>query len=244
MAQLGLSPLPRRQSVFAFVSITPIARISYGRTMNRTRFERPKLTSAHVIAVLALVVGMAGSATAAAMITGKQIANGTVTTNDIKDKSLLVRDIKPAERAKLKGPSPYAPPPSGKLIKGGGIVSGYANDGQELRGYAPLGFVPADPLSEDDPARTIYFAPSALTEDGDENGTLCQGTPEAPAPTAGLLCVYVANSTNVEANSANVFAGVETTADGADNAGFMVTPDSAADAVVMTFRYVWAYRAP
>lgn len=211
--------------------------------MNRTRFERPRFTSAHIIAVLALVVGMAGSATAAAMITGKQIVNGTVTTNDIKDKSLLARDIKPAERAKLKGPSPYAPPPSGKLIKGGGIVSGYTANASELRGYAPLGFVPADPLSEDDPARTVYFAPSAETEDGDENGTLCQGTADAPAPTPGILCVYAANSQNVAANSTNVFAGVETNSDGADNSGFMVTPDSTG-AAVMTFRYVWAYRAP
>jgi hypothetical protein len=240
MTQLGHVALYLADGVCLRSSgITLIAPIT-GRIMNRTR---PKFTSAHAVAVLALVIGMAGSATAAAVITGKQIVNGTVTTNDIKDKTLLVRDIKPTERAKLRGPSPYAPPPSGKLIVGGGIVSGYTAASQELRGYAPLGFVPADPLSEDDPARTIYFAPSASTEDGDENGTLCQGTSDAPAPTPGLVCVYAANSTNVEINSANVFAGVETTADGADNSGFMVTPDSTG-AGVMTFRYVWAYRAP
>jgi hypothetical protein len=212
--------------------------------MNRTRFERPKFTSAHIIAVLALVLGMAGSATAAAMITGKQIANGTVTTHDIKDKTLLVKDVKPAERAKLRGPSPYAPPPSGKLIRGGGIISGYTDAANtKLRGFAPLGFVPAQALSEDDPARTIYFAPSASTEDGDENGTLCQGTGDAPVPTPGILCVYIGNVANVEANSANVFAGVENNADGADNSGFVVTVDSDG-ADVLAFRYVWAYQAP
>ena len=78
--------------------------------MKRTHFHRPQVTSAHAIAVLALVVGMAGSATAAALITGADIENGTVTSKDIKDKNLKLKDFKPSERKKLKGePGPQGP---------------------------------------------------------------------------------------------------------------------------------------
>jgi hypothetical protein len=46
------------------------------------------------VAILALVVALSSSATAALMITGGQIKNGTVTGKDIKDKTVTGKDIK------------------------------------------------------------------------------------------------------------------------------------------------------
>ena len=212
--------------------------------------RRPRITSAHIIAVLALVLGMAGSASAAIVITGKNIVNGTVTTKDVKNKTLLLKDIKPAERAKLKGQdgapgaSAFAPPPAGTLIVGGGLIQGYvAVASGQLTTYSPLGFTPVTPLSEDNPTRNLYFAPHASTFDNNENGTLCPGTAAAPDAAPGITCLYVAATTNVEPNSAAVYAGVTSNVEGADGHGFHVTPDATAIGQ-MIFRYVWAYRAP
>ena len=132
----------------------------------------------------------------------------------------------------------------GTLVMGGGVVSGYVSavSGQ-LSGYTPLGFTTAAPLSEDNPTKNVYFAPSTWTADADENGTLCAGSATSPAAAPGILCVYIQGSSNVEGNSTNVFAGVGTGLDAADGSGFHVTPDGAAVGQVL-LRYVWAYRAP
>jgi hypothetical protein len=193
---------------------------------------------------------MAGSASAAIVITGKNIVNGTVTTKDVKNKTLLLKDIKPAERAKLKGQdgapgaSAFAPPPSGTLVVGGGILSGDTDGaGIELRYFSPLPFKGAVPFSEDGSGRNIFFAPNAATFDSGESAVLCSGTDDAPTPTAGFLCIYTVATTNVQANSTAVYAGVQNNADGADSTGFNITPNSNA-AGTLTYRYVWAYRAP
>ena len=65
----------------------------------------PRPTATFMVACLALLVAMAGSATAAVVITGSDIKNNTVSTKDIKDKSLLLKDFKKSERQKLKGPA-------------------------------------------------------------------------------------------------------------------------------------------
>ena len=53
--------------------------------MGRPRFRPSPGT---VIACIALVVACTGTATAATKITGKQIENSSVTTKDVKNKSL------------------------------------------------------------------------------------------------------------------------------------------------------------
>jgi hypothetical protein len=215
--------------------------------MSLKDFQRPKITSAHIIAVAALVISCAGSASAAIVITSAQIKDGTVTTKDIKNRTLQLRDINPTDRAKLKGAdgaSAFEPPPAGTLVVGGGLIQGYvATAGGQLTTYTALGFTPAAPLSEDNPTRNVYFAPHASVIDTTENGTLCPGTAAAPDATPGITCIYVAATTNVEPNSTAVYAGVTASTEGADGHGFNVTPD--ANAVgQMIFRYVWAYRAP
>jgi hypothetical protein len=47
-----------------------------------------------LIAIVAVVLASAGTATAAHLITGKQIKNNSITTKDIKNKSLLKKDFK------------------------------------------------------------------------------------------------------------------------------------------------------
>jgi hypothetical protein len=55
---------------------------------------RPKLTYANVVATLALFVALGGSATAAVLITGKNVKNNSLTGVDVKNGSLRSADIK------------------------------------------------------------------------------------------------------------------------------------------------------
>ena len=63
-----------------------------------------------VIAALALMLAGGAGATAAFMITGKQIKDGTVTSKDVENRSLRVKDFRPATRKKLTGPRGVAGP--------------------------------------------------------------------------------------------------------------------------------------
>jgi hypothetical protein len=54
----------------------------------------PRPTTALIVAILALVVALSSSATAALLITGGQIKNGTVTGKDVKNRSITGKDIK------------------------------------------------------------------------------------------------------------------------------------------------------
>jgi hypothetical protein len=56
--------------------------------------RRPRFTPAMAVAILAMVIAMSTSATAALLITGSQIKNGSVTGKDIKNKSVTGKDIK------------------------------------------------------------------------------------------------------------------------------------------------------
>ena len=68
--------------------------------MSRPRFRPSPGT---VIACIALVVACTGTATAATLITGKQIENNSVTTKDVKNKSLRAGDFRPGTQ--LRGPA-------------------------------------------------------------------------------------------------------------------------------------------
>ena len=73
--------------------------------MKRIVHHRP--SAAIAVAVVAIVIAMAGSATAAGLITGSEIKNNTVTatdirdatikSNDVRDHSLLADDFKPGQ---------------------------------------------------------------------------------------------------------------------------------------------------
>lgn len=63
-----------------------------------------------VIAALALIVSAGAGATASLMITGKQIKDGTVTTKDVKNRSLKAKDFSAKAKSKLRGPAGPAGP--------------------------------------------------------------------------------------------------------------------------------------
>jgi len=54
-----------------------------------------------LVAIFAVVLACAGSATAAGLITSKQVKNNSLTGGDVKNKSLKLRDIAPATRTAL-----------------------------------------------------------------------------------------------------------------------------------------------
>ena len=233
-----------------------------------------RIRSVHVVAAGALVLAMGGSATAAAVITGKQIKDNTVTSKDIKNGSLQVKDFKASEAAKLRGPagangtngatgaagtpgaagaagaagapgaSAFSPPPSGTVIKGGGILSAEVNGAAvDLRSDAPLPFTPAAPFRTTAP-RNLFVGSSAFDAEVSPshlNPTACPGTAAAPAPTSGMLCVYPVEASNF--GGLFLYAGADTGVDAADSNGFYMFGDSNAAGNV-TLRYVWAYKAP
>ena len=70
----------------------------------------PRTALAVLVAVLALVLSAGAGATASMMITGKQIKDGTVTSSDIKNKSLKVKDLSAKAKSKLRGATGPAGP--------------------------------------------------------------------------------------------------------------------------------------
>src|SRR3954454_3189235 len=62
-----------------------------------------KLSYANVVSSICLFVVLGGSAYAAATITGKNIKDNSVTTADIKNKTLLASDFKPGQLPNASG---------------------------------------------------------------------------------------------------------------------------------------------
>jgi hypothetical protein len=220
-----------------------------------------------LVAVLAIVVALGGAATAGALITGKDIKDGSVTGKDIKDGSLTLKDLKKSEAAKLRGAtgatgatgaagatgakgdpgaSVFAPPPSGTVVKGGSIlnsdVSGVAVG---LRQYVPLPFTLAQPLVDTGTTdRTLWFGGSSSAVGATETSTTaCPGTAANPVALPGKLCVYQADASNIQSNSVVLYGGVTSSTDAAGSNGFYFTAGSAAAGTV-TYRVVWVYTAP
>ena len=233
---------------------------------------RPRIRTRHVVAGAALVLITTGGATAAGMITGNDIKDGSVSTKDVKNGSLLLKDFKKSERSKLIGPagptggagangatgatgaaggtgatgaSAFAPPPSGTVIKGGGILNANVSGaGVVLRSFAPLPFTTTTPLKVG-AGRNLWFGPenAASLSATEVNAGSCPGTAAAPNPTAGNMCVYVKEATNVAAANGFLYPGASEVADAAESNGFYVYTSSSA-AGSMLVRYVWAYKAP
>jgi hypothetical protein len=63
-----------------------------------------------LVAGLVLMLSAGAGATAALVITGKQIKDGTVTTKDVKNKTLKYKDFAPKTKSKLRGATGPAGP--------------------------------------------------------------------------------------------------------------------------------------
>ncbi len=81
------------------------------------RKSRLRPSPALIVALVALVVACAGSATAASLITGKQIKKNTVTSKQIKNRTLRAKDLHTSAAKTLEGPKgdPGAPGPVGQV---------------------------------------------------------------------------------------------------------------------------------
>jgi hypothetical protein len=79
------------------------------------RKSRLRPSPALIVALVALVMACAGSATAASLITGKQIKKNTVTSKQIKNRTLRTKDLHTSAAKTLEGPKgdPGAPGPVG-----------------------------------------------------------------------------------------------------------------------------------
>jgi hypothetical protein len=74
--------------------------------MEKTNPRRaPRVILGLVVAAALLMVGSAGGAVAGSLITGKQIKDGTITSADVKDRSLATTDLSPAAITALAGRS-------------------------------------------------------------------------------------------------------------------------------------------
>jgi hypothetical protein len=102
-----------------------------------------------IVAFVALFVAGAGSATAARLITGKQIKNSSITSTDVKNGSLLRRDFRSSQLPRgpqgLPGASGRAGRDGfGQVTYGSGEITGIASGAAPSSGFfpCPAGLVP------------------------------------------------------------------------------------------------------
>ena len=87
-----------------------------------------------MVAVLAIIVSVSASASAALIITGKQIKNGTVTTKDVKDGNLKTNDFSASALNVLKGATGPAGP-AGATGPAGAVGPAGATGAAGVSGY-------------------------------------------------------------------------------------------------------------
>ena len=153
-----------------------------------------------LVAIAAVVLASAGSATAARMITGKQIKNSSITSADIKYGSLVGGDFKSGQlppTPAARGPrAPGAPP----ARNGFGVLRYPVVDGDFADGEA-------DMLQVECPSGTYATGGSAWAAD---SATLVTDHPEV-ITSSGLLYTdadvgagYFANVSNVDSGPVTV----------------------------------------
>jgi hypothetical protein len=230
--------------------------------MEQPSSQRRRPSAALLIALLALVVSLgATTATAAGVITGAQIKNGSVTTADIKNNNLKGKDVKDAGL-------------TGADIKDAGLTGADVKDGTiELNDLSAA--TKAAISTTWDPSQTLVSgqtitgsvfyvidssaagqtinqtfnfparAPAALVSANfrtdasavttDDDAT-CTGTYALPTAPAGKVCGYPASFSGLSAVS------LDTLFPGQDK-GFIVRGTASAAGGV-TVDFSWAYTAP
>lgn len=233
--------------------------------------KRPSPSMA--VSLLALAVAAAGTATAASLLTGANIKDGSITGKDIKDKSITAQDVKgvagpqgPRGLAGAPGAAGPAGPAGAPGAAGVSVFDASVPSGKAVRGYWGTGLSLAAgstyqsyvslPVRAPSPLDTanIKFGVNgtnglpnatfqAATVDGDESGS-CTGTYVNPTAPSGLVCVYLRAVQNIGANSLDLSRITGTTADfEANRQGFRWSMDNAV-AGFTAADGVWIYTAP
>jgi hypothetical protein len=65
----------------------------------------PRTALAVLVAVIALVLSAAAGATASRLITGKQVKDGSLTSADVRNRTLKPKDFSAKAKSKLRGPA-------------------------------------------------------------------------------------------------------------------------------------------
>ncbi len=140
-------------------------------TSTTTRRRITTSVPALLLALAVVLVGLAGTATAAKLITGKQVKNESLTHKDVKNGSLKEADLKPKVKAKLNAPSVkgfevvtetilvgsggqetvFVACPFGKVVMSGGGQFEDTTSATEIVSSAPQFVVRGDSLLFDDP---------------------------------------------------------------------------------------------
>jgi hypothetical protein len=135
-----------------------------------------KLSYANVVSSICLFVVLGGSAYAAVQITGKNIKDNTITSADVKNRSLLASDFKPGELPKASGAGAGQPGPQGP--KGEAGAPGQAGPQGERGPQGQTG-----PQGERG-AQGEPGAPGQDGKDGQPGQKGDKGEPGAPGPGA------------------------------------------------------------
>jgi hypothetical protein len=190
---------------------------------------------AWIVAVIALFGAFSTTATAALLVTGANIKNGTVTGLDVKESSLA----KVPNADKLDGFDssqliPGGVLPSKKTIRGTYGLSFYA-DVPGQAGLTTWSFgvmLPSAPLA---PAGNFIKAGQGPT-------AKCPGSPADPQAAPGNLCIYESLASNVEAG-ATMFRFGSPAPNAADRFGVGLRKFSTGTGAASTFG-TWAVTAP
>jgi len=164
-----------------------------------------------IVAVAAVVLAAAGSATAARVITGKQIKNNSITSQDIKNNSLLERDFKSGQLPTgARGPQ-GAPGPRGAQGAAGARGTNGFGQLRYLETATPFDDGGADLVGTACPAGTYPTGGSAWAADSD---TLLVDHPEVITSQgiaftqAGIGSGYYANVSDVSSGAVDVVVDV------------------------------------
>jgi hypothetical protein len=197
--------------------------------------------------VLGLAIATAGTATAAKLITGKQIQNGSIAMKDLSKsvRAQLGKTGAPGSQGAPgatgaggskgdRGVSAWETIPSGVTIRGSEAI-GLPSDGVGA-GYTQtisLGARAPQALAN----ATVNFASDSLPASTDDDAT-CTGSNAAPTAPPGKVCIYASNLDNASGAS-----GVAHVAGGeySYRLNWSAVP-AAPGAMFLTF--TWAYTAP
>jgi len=220
-----------------------------------------------VVASIALVVALSGTAVAAVIIsspsqlgknvvTGKKIKKNAVTSKKVKNKSLLAKDFKagqlPAGAKGDKGDKGDAGTsvfnssiPSGQTVKGvwgGRFATATANP----YNFAPrIAFPVAAPAGLAD--AQVSFAAGTPTVPAGEQDPTCTGSADVPTAPAGKVCVYADAVTTGAAPSVSALGALQLDGENSEQSklGFAVTITATGTAGGSVLaRGTWAYTAP